>query len=315
MQVGKIIQYYRKQRSMTQLELAAGICTQGEISMIEKDQRIPSFDLIGKLSTRLEIPIYYFQNQFFTHSREVFLSDIFNQLEKAIHNRDYANMTVHLKNKDVWKNCLDPNDKQKFMCYKGIYINFYLHKPAEALKIYKKALQETMSFSTNDLSILAKRKTVFSKTETFLFSAAASSYFLLKKYSKAEELFDIACKNVDLIQEKSSIETLGTIFYNASKNLKFMGKYEQAIEIAKKGLIFEQERHSIYRSSELLFEIAESYYQLKNYELAQTNYIKSLSLAYSANDYHFFFLLIKALEKKDDLILLQQNIHIFKNMK
>ena len=55
---GKILKYYRTKLSLTQDELAEGICSRKYISRLEKDLQIPTLDIVNKLSNKLEINIY-----------------------------------------------------------------------------------------------------------------------------------------------------------------------------------------------------------------------------------------------------------------
>ena len=55
---GKILKYYRTKLSLTQGELAEGICSRKYISRLEKDTQVPTLDMVNKLSNKLEVNIY-----------------------------------------------------------------------------------------------------------------------------------------------------------------------------------------------------------------------------------------------------------------
>jgi len=55
---GEILKYYRTKLSLTQEELAYGICSRKYISRLEKDIQIPTLDIVNKLSNKLEVNIY-----------------------------------------------------------------------------------------------------------------------------------------------------------------------------------------------------------------------------------------------------------------
>ena len=55
---GKILKYYRTKLSLTQDELAEGICSRKYISRLEKDTQVPTLDMVNKLSNKLEVNIY-----------------------------------------------------------------------------------------------------------------------------------------------------------------------------------------------------------------------------------------------------------------
>lgn len=60
MQLGKVIHYLRKKRSLNQKEFAKKIGkTASYLSLIESNQKIPSMELMRRISKELEIPFYY----------------------------------------------------------------------------------------------------------------------------------------------------------------------------------------------------------------------------------------------------------------
>lgn len=206
------------------------------------------------------------------------------------------------------KYCNNPISKQQFLCYKGIYINYYEKNPSKALEIYRLALQETNITSFQSIFDFPKHKKEFSKIETLLIAGAASCYYLTSKYEQASVLFEIAYKNIDHIKMQMSTQTLGTIYYNACKNLKALEKYDDAVEIAEKGILFESSRKTIYRSAEILFELGEILILQEKPKEAERAYIRSMYLSFTTNNDHFLRLLLIALKRKQNLHLLQQNI-------
>jgi transcriptional regulator with XRE-family HTH domain len=59
-QIGKRIRIMRKAKGISQEELSKGICTQAQISKIEKGQAQPSVPTLFLISERLEVNCYYF---------------------------------------------------------------------------------------------------------------------------------------------------------------------------------------------------------------------------------------------------------------
>ena len=54
---GAIVKKRRKERHMTQKELAEGICKQATISNIENKNRVNSLSILVQLCVRLDLPI------------------------------------------------------------------------------------------------------------------------------------------------------------------------------------------------------------------------------------------------------------------
>jgi ribosome-binding protein aMBF1 (putative translation factor) len=59
-QIGKRIHDVRKTKGISQEDLAKGICSQAQISKIEKGQSHPTVKTLFLISERLEVDCYYF---------------------------------------------------------------------------------------------------------------------------------------------------------------------------------------------------------------------------------------------------------------
>lgn len=310
MEVGEAINFYRKYQSMSQKELAEGICSQGEISLIERGNRIPSVEMITKICDKLGISIDAFEKNNFYEENELYINKVLDRLEFLVNNREYKQMKPYLDDEILEKYCNNPLNTQCFLCYKGIFVNYNEQSPYKALEIFRMALQETNVTSFSTIFDFPKHKSIFSKHETLLIAGAASCYYQLNKFEQARNLFEIACNNIDNIKFQLSTQILGTVYYNASKNLKELGEYIQALEFARKGLEFESKRKTVYRSAEILYEIGEINYSQENFEIAEKYYIKSMYLSLSTNNKHFLSFLLEDLQVKERLPLLQKNMEM-----
>lgn len=310
MNIGQTIRYYRKRKALSQKELAEGICSQSEISLIEQDKRQPSLALISCISKKLNISIDAFKGLMHNQNYERVINENFTALEFFVTTRDYISMKSILDHSDFQNLCIDPGTIQKFLCFKSIYIAFQEKNPKKSLKVIHRALLETNSLPSNGkITTSIIKKKLFSKIEVLLIASAASCYYLLKKYEEAERLFDIACRGIKQIENQGSTEMLGTIYYNASKNLKALKKYSLAIEIGHEGLNFEKSKISYYRSAELLFEVGDSYYQLYEIHLAEKYFLKAIMLSYATDNIHFYNLLKDELLGRNLLEKLQHKIN------
>mgnify|MGYP003362746187 CR=1 FL=1 len=174
MQIGEIISFYRNYQNLTQTELAQGICSQGNISLIEKGLRVPSIEMVTMISNKLGISLDVFEKSNFYENQERQVNVILNELESLVNCRNYSKMAFLLTNDILNKYCNNPISKQQFLCYKGIYINYYEKNPSKALDIYRLALQETNITSFQSIFDFPKHKKQFSKIETLLIAGAAS---------------------------------------------------------------------------------------------------------------------------------------------
>lgn len=55
--IGQRVKKQRKDRGMSQMELAEGICSSSTVSLLETDQHVPSADILQKIAEKLGVPI------------------------------------------------------------------------------------------------------------------------------------------------------------------------------------------------------------------------------------------------------------------
>ena len=55
--LGSKVKQYRKQKNLSQQELADGICTQATVSLMEKKDKIPSIKIILQVCRRLNVSL------------------------------------------------------------------------------------------------------------------------------------------------------------------------------------------------------------------------------------------------------------------
>ncbi|GMA55807.1 transcriptional regulator with XRE-family HTH domain [Alicyclobacillus sacchari] len=69
--LGRKLRALRKQRGLTQLQLASGVSTPSMISQIETDRSTPSQQLLAQLAHRLGVELSYFETEFIEKSDEL----------------------------------------------------------------------------------------------------------------------------------------------------------------------------------------------------------------------------------------------------
>ncbi|WP_086350657.1 helix-turn-helix domain-containing protein [Candidatus Enterococcus clewellii] len=289
MKIGEHIQFYRKKKAWTQAELAERICSQSEISLIEQGKRTPSYDVLLKLCSRLNISIEDITEKSIDHIE--LLTTAFQRLNFLMLNREYEKMDRLLTDQTIWHAAYEKTDRQRLLYYQGIYTCFHLKENAEALNILKLGLTETLSLKDKNLHEILTRKKIFQKTETLLIGSIGAVLHLDKKYKEAEPFFVTACNNINDQAFRDHPSELAIIYYSASKNYKYLNKHIQALEMAVTGKNWVLSHHSTARLPELLYEIAENYRILDKQERAEYYYIRSLSAALSIEDIKIFDLM------------------------
>lgn len=309
MEAGKIINYYRKKQGLTQSQLASEICTQSEISLIEKGLRYPSVTLVQKLCQKLSISISLFQENRIT---DIELS--LYKLENLVYQRKYLEMRVFFSNESLYKQCIDPYSRQSFLYYEGIYNSLYLNNQSVALDLYQLALNETRYFNINHVKKSSVKNDNYSKNEIIIIAAIGCIYFIQKNYKKAEHFFTIAYANIDNFKHQINTENLTLIYYSSSKNLRYLQQYKKSLEIAHAGIKFINSKISQYRLPELLHEVAENNLLLQNLNIAEKYYIKSLCAALSSENYALLNIMITEYKQHNYLHLLQNQIKLIEQI-
>lgn len=289
MKLGTYIQFYRKKRALTQAELAERICSQSEISLIEQGKRTPSYEVLMKLCSRLNISMEAITEKSIDHIE--LLNEAFQRLNFLMLNREYGQMDLLLSDQTIWHAAYEKSDRQKLLYYQGIYTCFHLKENAEALNIFKLGLTETLSLKNKELHVILNRKKVFQKTETLLIGSIGAVLHLDGKFKEAEPFFETACRNINDLAFQDQPSELAIIYYSASKNYKYLNKHSQALEMAITGKDWVLLHHSTARLPELLYEMAENYRVLDDQERAERFYIRSVAAALSIEDRKIFDLM------------------------
>jgi len=86
--VGEKIKELRKQMGLSQKELSHNICTQAQISKIEKGEVLPLSSTLYLISKRLGVDVNYFFD-IDTTPRLDYVEETFRQLKAARRNTDY----------------------------------------------------------------------------------------------------------------------------------------------------------------------------------------------------------------------------------
>ncbi|MGD6778517.1 helix-turn-helix transcriptional regulator [Sutcliffiella horikoshii] len=81
--LGEEIKRIRKNKGLTQSDLANGICTQAAISGIESGRTFPSIDILYYLSLRLQVSMDYFLEKI-TFRQEQYVNDTYSYIEQLI---------------------------------------------------------------------------------------------------------------------------------------------------------------------------------------------------------------------------------------
>jgi transcriptional regulator with XRE-family HTH domain len=239
-EIGSKLKLIRKQKGLTQQQLADGICTQAMISHFEKGESIPSSVVLYELADRLSIDI----NEFFTDLKpSTKLLDNHNHIHqlirKLVSQHDYPSVKILVEAELEKKFNLSSEELVFLYWHKGI-CEWEISKDAlSALTLFEKALKIPLdSNSTLPISIRNSRAII---------------HFNQSNYTLALEEYE-RCLN--LIKEIKDVDTsiVKKVYFGLSRVHLYNGQYELALLYCESAIQLAIQQESLYLLGELLFQ-------------------------------------------------------------
>lgn len=294
--VGSLIKKLREEKKLSQLELAellpgGYICTREHLGRIERGEKEPTPHIINKLIAALGLSDAEFYNMLHGTDMTKFEND-FSQIwitgfkgdwqtsEKMLHelkSKDYCNMQV-------------PAIAQAILLCEATILSGLHKRYKEAIDTLHRALQKTIA---KDLFINGKPDYKFIRQHSF----SINEYRILKHYeamkirtNKLTEAIDISKAIIaSLENEETDFITqrklLPTSYHNLSTSLIKTNVYEEALELAEKGIKL---CHKIKKFSTLghhQYNVAAALHGMGNIEQARLMFQQSYDTHINQGDY------------------------------
>lgn len=257
---GALIKYYRKQKGLTQTELATGICSVGYLSKVENDKIDTSEEIALHLCERLDI-----------------LMDTI--LQKADDTNDSINKKLY-----EWYNCMNNFDDVKAqkmypeiikLISKELHFeqqhlfNLFLFRYYVLINNFNDAEKQMNNLNALDKDYSSEFSYYYLKFCGIFHSKQnhlkkANDYFI-----KAESIY-----NAINIQDPE-------LFYQMSITFSRLKKFPKALLYATSALNIYQEKLDYERITEVNMIFGIIYTNLKDYELAEEYYMRILTVKYS----------------------------------
>ncbi|MFJ7647917.1 helix-turn-helix domain-containing protein [Lysinibacillus sp. NPDC097279] len=263
----------RKDKGITQAELADGICTQAMISNFEKGESVPSSIVLFKIAQKLKLDINYFfgQNSMKTHHDDN--EETKKLIRKLIRNRDYQAINYIVKTEKEKANFSSNEDKQFLLWHEGI-CDFYLNKDSvNAIDILNTALKLT-------------GKENYSEQTISINNSIAIIYFEVQQYENSLEFFQKCKSEYDLSNLKDSVLKI-RILYGLSKTLVALKREEEAILECKKAIKICVTEESLYLLGELYFQIGRNLVILDRVKESEQYFEKAQHIFEIEGNYEF----------------------------
>ncbi len=147
--LGDKVRYYRKLKGLSQAELAANICTQATISLIEKRNKVPSMNILMRLISRLGIQLDDIVVEH--HDR---IQQLLNAIDYQIQHHQYAVAADNLSKIRLDK-IKSEDDQKRYYYYQGIIELFKNNAPDEAIYFFGRVLSPLVNSERDLFGILA----------------------------------------------------------------------------------------------------------------------------------------------------------------
>ena len=235
----------RKDKGMTQAELADGICTQAMISNFEKGESVPSSIVLFKMAQKLKLDINYFfgQNALKPHHDEN--EETKKLIRKLIRNRDYQAINYIVKTEKEKAN-FSSNEDQQFLLWHEAICDFYLKKDSvNAIDTLNTALHLTGQEHYTEQTISIK-------------NSIAIIYFEVQQYENSLAFFQKCKSEFDVSNLKDEVLKI-RILYGLSKTLVALKREEEAILECKKAIKVCVAEETLYLLGELYFQIGRNF--------------------------------------------------------
>ncbi|AOH57149.1 XRE family transcriptional regulator [Peribacillus muralis] len=252
--VGKKIKELRKQIGLSQEELSEGICTQAQISKIEKGDVYPYATTLYLISKRLGVDVNYFFDIGMT-PRLDYVQEVSHQLKIARRTMNYQEMKEIVRTEE--KNPLFTQNKQNhqlLIWHKGIY-EYMMNKNLDKAIQY---LEEAIALS--DLT-----DKVYSEREIEYLISMGVIYFEEKLYEKARYIDNLALTHLNHLPFLNDKTIKTRLFYNSARVSTRLEDYNASIAYCKEAIKWCLQEDHLYLLGELHYHLG------YNYEL-QTDY-------------------------------------------
>jgi transcriptional regulator with XRE-family HTH domain len=258
--LGKTIKSLRKDKGMTQQQLAAGICTQALISMFESDETIPSSIVMYKIAQKLEVDMNYFfptakpSEQIYAKGNE-----LFTVVRKLVHNHEYHAAHVIINNElEKTANTL-AYDLSFLYWHKGICTWELEKNREEAFRLYALALEH----AKNNEELIVSIK-----------NSMAIIHFNEQEYDEALTLYEQCLPYFDNQSVEKGI-LYRKIMIGLSRTYSYAERFNEALVAVEQAIATNIKEESLYLLGELLFQKGRIYMQTDEENLA----IKAFSQA------------------------------------
>lgn len=274
--VGQKIKELRKQIGLSQEELASGICTQAQISKIEKGDVYPYASTLYLISQRLGVDVNYFFDIGMT-PRLDYVEEVIHQLKISRRTRNYEEMQQIVKTEE--KNPLFIQNKknhQLILWHKGIY---------EYEK--NKNLDRSIDLFNQAIALTHTTDKIYSERELEILSSLGVLYMDEEQYDNAFALLQKALDHVIALPFLTDKTLRTRLTYNFGRVLTRLERYEESIKYCEEAIKWCLDNDQLFALADLYYHLGYNFELLKDYGNAIT-FMEKSEFLFSLQKNHVF---------------------------
>ncbi|KPU52411.1 MULTISPECIES: helix-turn-helix domain-containing protein [Bacillus] len=249
--LGITIKELRIKKNISQSELCHGICSQSQISKIEKGVIYPSSILLYQLSERLGVD----PNNIFalTQNKKLkYIDNVKYVIKDCIRQHQYTELYEIVTKEKNLNNFQTKEDKQFLLWHEAIAIYLVNNSIKSALTLLNNALKLTLT----NIDFLSER-------EIDIMQTMAIFHAENKEYKKSINILRRCLTNFNKLDFPRDKEIKLKIIYNLSKCLSYTCQYEEALKYIDKGIQLAINLNTLYLLGELYYGKGSNLLKLK----------------------------------------------------
>ncbi|EEK52106.1 helix-turn-helix transcriptional regulator [Bacillus cereus ATCC 10876] len=258
--LGITIKELRIKKNISQSELCHGICSQSQISKIEKGMIYPSSILLYQLSERLGID----PNNIFAltqNKRLKYVENVKYVIKDCLKQKQYKELYEIVKKEKNLNNFQTKDEKQFLMWHEAI-----------AVFMVDKSIKTALDFLNNALKLTLTNSDFLSEREIDIMQTMAIFYAENKEYEKSINIFKRCLTNFNKLDFPRDKEIKLKLMLNLAKCFDFTYQYEEAIKYIDKGIKLAINLHTLYLLGELFYLKGQCLLKMKQHNVEDVIY-------------------------------------------
>ncbi|KAA0755251.1 transcriptional regulator [Bacillus sp. BF2-3] len=258
--LGITIKELRIKKNISQSDLCHGICSQSQISKIEKGVIYPSSILLYQLSERLGID----PNNIFAltqNKRLKYVENVKYVIKDCLKQKQYKELYEIVKKEKNLNNFQTKDEKQFLMWHEAI-----------AIFMVDKSIKTALDFLNNALKLTLTNSDFLSEREIDIMQTMAIFYAENKEYEKSINIFKRCLTNFNKLDFPRDKEIKLKLMLNLAKCFDFTYQHEEAIKYIDKGIKLAINLNTLYLLGELFYLKGQCLLKMKQHNVEDVIY-------------------------------------------